>query len=153
MARAKKIESNLLEDLLGPVDPLAYEKVRNTMMLAKKIDEARCKKGWSKTEFAREMGRKPSEVTKWLSGTHNFGTHLLTEIGVKLGIRLLNVREEEDVRVAQVVRYVPMVGLEGIIPGWSSRNPLPEMGLGIRSQIATVGQQGNLDNRSGSNFN
>ncbi len=94
MAKAKKIESNLLDELLGPVDPLAYAQVRNTMMLATKIDEARINKKWSKVKFAREMGRSPSEVTKWLSGTHNFGVHLLTELEMKLGIRLLNSQEE-----------------------------------------------------------
>lgn len=141
MAKAKKIESNLLDELLGPVDPVAYAQVRNTMMLAKKIDEARCKKGWSKAEFARKMGRKPSEVTKWLSGTHNFGVHLLTELEIMLGTRLLNVREEDEREVrVQVVRYVPIVGLEGTIQGWSGRIPPPETGTSILSLEGTFGQ-------------
>lgn len=128
MAKPKKIERNLLDELLGPVDPLAYEQVRKTMMLAKKIDEARCKKNWSKVEFAREMGRKPSEVTKWLSGTHNFGVHLLTEMEMKLDIRLLNVQEEEEVCEVQLKHYSATVGSSVSTQGWSKRDPLPKAG-------------------------
>lgn len=29
-------------------------------------------KGLSKAEFARAVGKRPCEITKWLSGQHNF---------------------------------------------------------------------------------
>lgn len=29
-------------------------------------------KGLSKAEFARSIGKRPCEITKWLSGQHNF---------------------------------------------------------------------------------
>lgn len=40
--------------------------------IAERIDNLIIKKGLSKKEFAEAIGRRPSEVTKWLSGQHNF---------------------------------------------------------------------------------
>ncbi len=153
MAKAKKIESNLLDELLGPVDPLAYAQVRNTMMLAKKLDKAREDKGWSKAEFARKMGREQSEVTKWLSGTHNFGVRLLTELEMKLGIRLLNVQEEEDVHELLLMGYAATFRAEGTITGWQGREPHTETVSRILFGTTTVGQQGNSTRRNGLNVN
>jgi len=53
--------------------------------ISEEITLALRKTGYSKKEFAARMGRLPSEVTKWLSGTHNFTSDLLAEISCVLG--------------------------------------------------------------------
>ena len=40
--------------------------------IANRIDALIKKKGLTKKEFADSIGKRPSEVTKWLSGPHNF---------------------------------------------------------------------------------
>ena len=40
--------------------------------IANRIDALIKKKGLTKKEFADSIGKRPSEVTKWLSGQHNF---------------------------------------------------------------------------------
>ena len=40
--------------------------------IADRIDALIKKKGLTKKEFADSIGKRPSEVTKWLSGQHNF---------------------------------------------------------------------------------
>ena len=40
--------------------------------IADRIDTLIKKKGLTKKEFADSIGKRPSEVTKWLSGQHNF---------------------------------------------------------------------------------
>lgn len=37
-----------------------------------KISELMNKEGVSKVQLAKALGKRPSEVTKWLSGQHNF---------------------------------------------------------------------------------
>lgn len=37
-----------------------------------RIYELMTQKGLSKAEFARAIGKRPCEITKWLSGQHNF---------------------------------------------------------------------------------
>ena len=39
--------------------------------IADRIDALIKKKGLTKKEFADSIGKRPSEVTKWLSGQHN----------------------------------------------------------------------------------
>ncbi len=40
--------------------------------IANRIDALIKKRGLTKKEFANSIGKRPSEVTKWLSGQHNF---------------------------------------------------------------------------------
>ena len=40
--------------------------------IADRINSLMTIKGLTKKEFALSIGKKPSEVTKWLSGQHNF---------------------------------------------------------------------------------
>ena len=40
--------------------------------IADRINSLMTKKELTKKEFALSIGKKPSEVTKWLSGQHNF---------------------------------------------------------------------------------
>lgn len=42
------------------------------MSVSNRIYELMTKKGLSKAEFARSLGKRPCEITKWLSGQHNF---------------------------------------------------------------------------------
>ena len=83
-------------------NPEETAKVRNRMILAAKIADGIKAKGWNKVGFAKEMGKEPSVITKWLSGTHNFTADTLTEIGRKLNIELLNIRSvntEEPIEI------------------------------------------------------
>jgi transcriptional regulator with XRE-family HTH domain len=75
------------------------EKSKNKMLLAAKIDEAIKAKGWKKKDFASALNKQPSEITKWLSGNHNFTADTLWEIEKVLNIELinLNIGEAEEI--------------------------------------------------------
>ena len=40
--------------------------------ISNRIYDLMTQKGMSKAEFARAVGKRPCEITKWLSGQHNF---------------------------------------------------------------------------------
>lgn len=42
-------------------------------------------RGLSKKQFAEALGKKPSEVTKWLSGQHNFTIRTLSSLSSFFG--------------------------------------------------------------------
>jgi transcriptional regulator with XRE-family HTH domain len=96
--------SKTIARVLSKVSPEEQKRTENKMLLAAKIDDGRKAKGWSQTEFAEQMGKQPSEISKWLSGTHNFTSDTLFDIGDKLGIELVSVKEKE-LRVIKVVEY------------------------------------------------
>lgn len=68
----------------------SYEKVASRMRLAIKIADAIEQSGMSKKEFASKLGKQPSEISKWLSGTHNFTIDTLNDISSVLNIRLVD---------------------------------------------------------------
>lgn len=96
---AEKFKSDLLEELLTEITPREQEKTDKRMMLAARIDEARIRKGWSKKELADKMGRRPSEITKWLSGTHNFTTDTLFDLECFLDTKFVHTKEKDKHQV------------------------------------------------------
>lgn len=53
--------------------------------IAEEIGDALKELGLTKKEFAARMHRQPSEVTRWMSGNHNFTSDLLEEMSIVLG--------------------------------------------------------------------
>jgi len=87
--------SKVLKSLLDEISPREQKRTENRMLLAARIDDARKAKGWSQNEFAAQMGKSPSEISKWLSGTHNFTCDTLWDIEEKLDIALISVKERK----------------------------------------------------------
>ncbi|MCM1530749.1 MAG: helix-turn-helix domain-containing protein [Bacteroides sp.] len=50
------------------------------------------KQGLSKIAFAKALDKKPSEVTKWLSGQHNFTLRTISLISSFFGEPLIQVK-------------------------------------------------------------
>ena len=67
---------------------LEYQKVARRMRTAIQIADAMEKHGISKKQLADMMGRRPSEITKWLSGDQNFTLDTLTELSYYLNEKI-----------------------------------------------------------------
>lgn len=63
---------------------------------ARQIVSAMAEAGVSKTGLARMLGRKPSVVTQWLSGNHNFTLDTLAEISAVLHKPITGVSSDLD---------------------------------------------------------
>ncbi|HET8865923.1 MAG TPA: helix-turn-helix transcriptional regulator, partial [Gracilimonas sp.] len=85
-------ESELLNELLEGITPEEQDKTTKKMMLAAKIAEGIKKKGLKKKEFAALLGKGSPEISKWLSGTHNFTIETLMDIERALSIKLLETK-------------------------------------------------------------
>ena len=48
-------------------------------------------RGLSKKQFADALGRRPSEITKWLSGEHNFTISTLAMLSTFFGQPIITV--------------------------------------------------------------
>lgn len=88
---ARTYTSKTLQKVLEKVSPKEQRRTEQQMLLAAKIADAIDAKGWSRKEFAERLDKYPSEVTKWLSGTHNFTADTLFDIQEELGIKLIEI--------------------------------------------------------------
>ncbi|MFP4022999.1 MAG: transcriptional regulator [Thiohalospira sp.] len=94
--------SPLIEDLLNEISPEELKRTERKMMLAARIDEVLKARGMKKGDLAKALDKNPSEISKWLSGTHNFTAETLWEIGDVLGINLINIEEQRKEPVVYV---------------------------------------------------
>jgi ribosome-binding protein aMBF1 (putative translation factor) len=94
MKKVTKIEntepysSPELDAFLALEETINTDYIRTSMLLAAQIEDAMLAKGIGKKQFADLLGKKPSVITKWLSGTHNFEINTLTQIANALNIKL-----------------------------------------------------------------
>ena len=86
---AKPYHSKVIAKIINAIPEKTKENISKRMGLAAQIDDALQKRGFTNQEFAFMMGKKPSEISRWLSGTHNFTTETLWEIERVLNIQLL----------------------------------------------------------------
>jgi len=92
----KKRKSSIGE-ILASVSPKEAKRIENRMLIASKIDEAMKTKSWKKKDLMHAVGKtNPSEITRWLSGTHNFTIDTLTDLCFVLGVDLLNLEERQE---------------------------------------------------------
>lgn len=105
--------SNIIDEILDEISPEDLEKTSKKMKLAITIAEAIKSKGWKKIEFAKIINQKPSVISKWLSGTHNFTIDTLIDLENVLNIKLLNVKHhlESVVYSSTVESTVDIYGL------------------------------------------
>lgn len=59
--------------------------------ISNRIYELMTQRGLSKAEFAQALGKRPSEVTKWLSGQHNFTLRTISLLSAFFGEDLIKV--------------------------------------------------------------
>lgn len=94
MNNSETYHSKAIESILHDIDPKLEKQVEFRMKLASKIDDARKQLGWSKKQLAEKLSKRPSEISKWLSGTHNFTTDTLFDIQLLMGVELINLDEK-----------------------------------------------------------
>lgn len=59
--------------------------------ISDRISQLMNKHGLTKLEFARALGKRPSEITKWLSGQHNFTIRTIALLSTFFGEPLIQV--------------------------------------------------------------
>lgn len=69
--------SDTIDKLLDDISDKKQEITNHRMELAAKIADGLKAKGWNKSQLAEAVGKQPSVITKWLSGTHNFTSDTL----------------------------------------------------------------------------
>ena len=96
MNKVESYRSNLIDDLFQSISNEELEKTEKRMLLAARIDEAIKAKGMKRKHLAEALGKSPSEISKWLSGTHNFTTDTLFDIERVLDTALIPLGNQKE---------------------------------------------------------
>ena len=87
MKEAKDVFQKMLESVPSEIK-LEVDLCFN---ISDRIEELMREKGLTKKQFADALGKRPSEVTKWLSGQHNFTISTLAMLSAFFGKSIITV--------------------------------------------------------------
>lgn len=86
-----KKTSKSLAEILGPIPENIQLEIDLCFDISDRIDALMHEKGLTKKQFADTLGRRPSEITKWLSGQHNFTISTLAMLSAFFGKSIISV--------------------------------------------------------------
>ena len=83
--------NKLFRECLDKVSPETKAEFDLSFAIADRIDFLLKKKGITQRMLAQKLGKKESEISKWLTGRHNFTTNTLARITLALGEEVISV--------------------------------------------------------------
>ena len=86
-----EIYDDILREELAKIPPLTRQTYFLTDSIAARIEAIMKAKGISKKQLAELTHKRPSEISKWLAGGHNFTCKTLVLISNALGEDLIQV--------------------------------------------------------------
>ena len=100
--------NKIMDEIRSTISPEMKLQMEMSVAIANRIYEILESKGMSQKDFARLMGKTETEVSRWLSGTHNLTLSTICKISAALG--------EEVVKVAEpAYEYEPTVAAEPLL--------------------------------------
>ena len=113
--------NKLAKDIMASTPPVVIRRIETRMLVAKMLHDYLGIRGISQQDLAGKMGKQPSEVSKWLSGNHNFTIDTLSDIGFYLDTDFLIRRDEMHIfrciKVMQISRPNTKTGNFGTLIG------------------------------------
>ncbi len=80
-------------------DPAIAKLVARNIAIAKKIKSILDEKGIKPVQLAEQLGKDKSEISKWLSGQHNFTIHTLVKIELALDEDIIHVEPKNELYI------------------------------------------------------
>lgn len=86
-----KTISNTFQQMIAEVPQDIQAEIDLSFDISNAIEFLMRERGLTKKQFADALGRKPSEITKWLSGQHNFTIRTLAMLSTFFGTPVIRV--------------------------------------------------------------
>ena len=105
----------LFEQCVANVAPEVMEEVNLNIDIANRIYDLLKAKNLTQHEFASRMGKRDSEISRWLTGTHGFTTATLAKISAVLGEPIVEVRRDPETNYVfmSMPSYNSSLGISG----------------------------------------
>lgn len=82
-----------LRELLRDISPAERVEARLSFQISNRIDYLMQERSLTKKQFADAIGKRPSEITRWLSGEHNFTISTLAMLATFFGQPIVTVSQ------------------------------------------------------------
>ena len=93
-----KVTNPLFRECLAQVSDKTRAEFNLSFEIADRIDAVLKHKGMSQKDLASKMGKRESEISRWLTGRHNFTTNTLADISLALNEAIVVVPNEMQVQ-------------------------------------------------------
>lgn len=85
------IKNDLFRQCLAAIPAEQKAEFELSYGIAERISEILKSKGLTQKEFAELLNKRESEISKWLTGRHNFTMQTIAKIETALGYKLIDV--------------------------------------------------------------
>lgn len=101
------MRSQILQQILDETPKEVDVFVKKYGDLVVRIHEIMEAQGINQRTLAERMDKKPSEISKWLSGNHNLTLRSIVKLEIELGVELIAVTQNE-IPNAQPSNIIPI---------------------------------------------
>ena len=81
-----------LQELFNEIPREKREETRLSFAISNRLDALMRKRGLYKKQFAEALGKRPNEITRWLSGEHNFTIATIAMLSNFFGKPIISVQ-------------------------------------------------------------
>jgi transcriptional regulator with XRE-family HTH domain len=92
--------NQIMDEIRSTISPETKMQMELSVAIANRIYDILEEKGMTQKDFARLMGKTETEVSRWLSGTHNMTLATLCKISIALGENILSAVDIEEPVIA-----------------------------------------------------
>lgn len=94
----KNKTNNIIGDWLDKNNnPEINKLVEKNLAIANKIHDMLQVRGFKAADLARMLDKKPSEISKWLTGAHNFTTKTIAKIETVLAEDIIYIEAQKEI--------------------------------------------------------
>lgn len=80
-----------LQEIFDEIPREKREETRLTFAISNRIDTLMRQRGLNRKQLAEALGKRPNEITRWLSGEHNFTLATIAKLSTFFGNPIVDV--------------------------------------------------------------
>ncbi|MGM9847334.1 MAG: multiprotein-bridging factor 1 family protein [Muribaculaceae bacterium] len=85
------IKNELFRQCLNAIPEEQKQEFELSFGIAERISEVLKSKNLTQKDFAHQLNKRESEISKWLTGRHNFTMQTIAKIETALGCKLISI--------------------------------------------------------------
>ena len=105
-ANKKKMRTNkMIDEVRRSITPEMKLQMEMSVAVANRIYDILEAKGMTQKELALKLGKTETEVSRWLSGTHNLTLSTISKVSVALGEDIVIIPERKNQQEKETTEY------------------------------------------------